>query len=298
MKWESFIGHAAYVASMVITLAVVLVFRFAASRMRRRSPLHGKQIGHLPGQQLHGRIDAHRDNASLGIDVMMAALPSMFLIWATQRLDWTRLRFGPIETIFVIGWIVFFAFGFQQYQRHHRRFMQAKDGLLAERVTGMQLNRLVAQGCTVMHDLPADAFNIDHVVIAPRGVYAVETKSFRKPRGSGAANARVAFDGQSLRFPDFVQTAAVAQAERQARWLAEQLNALLGGKTVPVIAALALPGWYIEQTPEVWRSAAVKVFTPMGDGCAFMTKGPVLLEDGERQLLARALALRYPRIAD
>src|SRR5690606_9303397 len=60
---------------------------------------------------------------------------------------------------------------------------RAHDGLLAERITGMQLNRLVAEGCRVLHDVPAPDFNIDHVVVAPGAVYAVETKSFRKPTG-------------------------------------------------------------------------------------------------------------------
>lgn len=93
-----------------------------------------------------------------------------------------QLQFGLSEMLFVVGWILMFAYGFGVYQRHYRKHEQAHDGMLAERITGMQLNRLVASGCIVLHDLPAAGFNIDHVVIAPRGVYAVETKSVRNPR--------------------------------------------------------------------------------------------------------------------
>ena len=42
----------------------------------------------------------------------------------------------------------------------------------------------------------ADKFNIDHVIIGPAGVYAVETKARRKPEtGKGRSDARVVYDG-------------------------------------------------------------------------------------------------------
>lgn len=33
------------------------------------------------------------------------------------------------------------------------------------------------QGYKVLHDIPADEFNLDHVVVAPYGVYLIETKT-------------------------------------------------------------------------------------------------------------------------
>ena len=101
--------------------------------------------------------------------------------------------------------------------KYWHRLQSTKDGLLAERVTGMQLNRLLSQGCTVMHDLPADGFNIDHVVTASRGVYAVETKSFRKPKQAEQGQRyAVKFDGSLPQFPDFKEMEALAQAKRRA----------------------------------------------------------------------------------
>ena len=32
-------------------------------------------------------------------------------------------------------------------------------------------------GCQVLHDVPADSFNIDHVVVGLTGLFAVETKT-------------------------------------------------------------------------------------------------------------------------
>ena len=53
------------------------------------------------------------------------------------------------------------------------------------------------RGAYVFHDVPADNFNIDHVVVSGQGIFAVETKGFTKPkRGGGNADATVVFDDQ------------------------------------------------------------------------------------------------------
>lgn len=297
MRWQAYIGHGVLLASFALTIGVIVAFRWWHKARQRRSPLYGKQLGHVPGQQLLGRVRDHQEEVIIGLYLMLLALPVMFMVWATQSIDWAEVRWGFGETFFAIGWLAFFGYGFWQYQRHYRQHAQASDGLLAERVTGMQLNRLLAQGCTVMHDLPAEGFNIDHVVIAPRGVYAVETKSFRKPKGAGEERHRVGFDGKALRFPDFINTDAPAQAIRQAQWLAREIRSATG-TACPVTAALALPGWYIVQDESVWRTAAVKVFSPMGEGSNFMAKGAEVLTGAERAMVSKALALRYPRIED
>ena len=297
MKWQAFIGHAVFIGSILVTVMIVIAFKVAHARQRQRSPLHDKHVEHVPGQQLLKRIDDLDREVAFGYDVMMISLPTVFMIWATLRIDWSRVSFGINEGIFVTSWLLFLGYGFWAYQRNYRRREQVRDGLLAERVTGMQLNRLVAGGCIVLHDLPADGFNIDHVVIAPRGVYAVETKSVRKPKGEGKASSRVAFDGRMLHFPGFAKSDAIEQAQRQAEWLSRDIRQALG-IDVPVIAALALPGWFVKQDETVWRSASVKVFSPMGDGSNFMAKGAEVLDTTQRSLIAKALALRYRKIED
>lgn len=294
MNWHNYIGHAVFVASMLLTLCIVLLSRALGKFRRRKSPLQGKQIGHLPGQQLLERIDKESEEVGFGVDVMIIALPMLFLVWATMRIDWGLVRIGAVEIMFLGGWALFFGYGFWKYQRHARRREHARDGLLAERVTGMQLNRLVAQGCLVLHDLPSDVGNIDHVVVAPQGVFAIETKSFRKPKGQGK-NYRVRYDGKALHFPDFVNVDAVAQAERSAQWLHRYLRDK-GIPEVPVTPALALPGWYVERT-DAAKGTTVRVFTPMGRGAEFLASPPERLDKHQRALIAQSLALKYPEIA-
>lgn len=291
-----FIGHFVFIFSVLVTAIIIFSFKSLRKMRQRRSPLHGKQIGHVPGQQLLHRIDDADREASFGYDVMVIALPMVFLVWATYRIDWAQVQFGAVEGIFLAAWPLCFGYGFWQYSRHTHRKEQARDGLLAERVTGLQLNRLLAHGCIVMHDLPCGDFNIDHVVIAPRGVYAVETKSFRKPRDKSLRDAaKLTFDGDALHFSDFVTRQPLEQARRQAAFLANHLRESLD-EQISVLPAVALPGWYIDKTP-AGKSSDVFVFTPMGRGYEWFTYGDEVLSQVERALIAKALAIRYPVVS-
>ena len=60
------------------------------------------------------------------------------------------------------------------------------------------------------HDFPANQFNVDHVVIGPTGVFAVETKARSKPvNGGGKQDATVVCHGDHLAFPNGSDYASV-----------------------------------------------------------------------------------------
>ena len=289
----------AFATSVAFAIVCILVLRLVRRRQERRSPLQQRQVGHVPGQQLVERVADSQESMLLGFVMMYLSAPLMLLAWALQRVPAERLRYDAGAFVFLLGALAVFGFGLWQFHRNLKVRHAASDGLLAERVTGMQLNRLVAQNCLVLHDLPCEGFNIDHVVVAPRAVYAVETKSMRKPKGTGNkddALHRVAYDGVGLRFPDFQTRAPIEQANQQAQWLRRYLRDRLHAE-IPVIPAVALPGWFVERS-EAGRQADVVVFTPMGKGADFMAWAPERIRPEQRQLIAQALALRYPEIKD
>lgn len=298
MIWTNWIGHGLILLSFVLILVFALAFKVWHKFQSRRAPLKGRKVGHLPGQQLLKRISHHEDELLSSLNVMLVALPFMFMVWASMRLSWQEVRWGAGEWMFALGAAAMFLWGLRGYMRHYREREQARDGWIAEQVTGMQLNRLVAMDCLVLHDLPAEGFNIDHVVVAPRGVYAVETKSFRKPKNASERKDdpthRVSYDGTALRFPDFSTKEPIEQAVRQAQWLRRLLRNELA-LDVPVIPAVALPGWYINRTDD-GKGADTKVFTPMGRGAEFMTWVPERIAVDQRRLIAQALATRYPEL--
>jgi len=119
-------------------------------------------------------------------------------------------------------------------------------GLDCEMKVGQELNQLMREGCYVFHDFPAEKFNIDHVVVSPKGIFAIETKGRSKPdRGGGPAERTVVYDGDALKFPGWVEKNPIDQARRQAEWLAKWLSSAVG-EQISVRPVLVLPGWIIK----------------------------------------------------
>jgi len=94
---------------------------------------------------------------------------------------------------------------------------------------------------------PAERFNIDHILVGPSGVFAVETKARSKgSRGHRKDKAKVTYDGERLRFPSWVTTEPIDQAKAQAVWLSKWLSSAVGDP-VRVPPMVTIPGWYIER---------------------------------------------------
>ena len=295
MHWMNFAGLLPFFLSAVLALILALSYKAIKRRRDRLSPLASKQLGHVPGQQLMTKVADHEFDMMSGVMLMYMALPLMFMTWAGARIDWSAVRWGFDEWLFLIAGAALFGYGMREYIRNLHARDRMRDGLVAERVTGMQLNRLIAQGCTVIHDLPCDGFNIDHVVIAPKGVFAVETKSFRKPKVRKQGEpAKVLFDGASLAFSDFSTRKPLDQSRQQAQWLARYLREALG-EAIRVDPAVSVPGWFVERN-EAAKTADVFVFTPMGRGYEWFAYGEPVLPAAKRALIAQALATRFPAL--
>lgn len=153
-----------------------------------------------------------------------------------------RIGFTSLVAVAVTLWSA------TRLYRRSRALDAARLGLDAEIAVGQELDQLMREGAAVFHDFPADGFNIDHVVISPRGIYAVETKGYAKPnRSRGLEDAKVRYDGRALHFPNWTTSKPLEQAERQAAWLKKWLSSAVG-TPVSVTPVLAFPGWFVERT--------------------------------------------------
>ncbi|MFG0833463.1 nuclease-related domain-containing protein [Aeromonas bivalvium] len=121
-------------------------------------------------------------------------------------------------------------------------------GYVAELATAAELLRLQGMGYQVFHDIQADGFNIDHLVVGANGVFAIETKGrhkwLRDARQRGKNHEIVFRDGR-LQFPSWYETEPLSQAERQACWVHQWLSKAVG-TAIPVTPVLVFPGWYIK----------------------------------------------------
>ena len=135
--------------------------------------------------------------------------------------------------------------------RARKRYQLSYD---ADVQVGHALRDLESLGYHVFHGQTADTFNIDHVVVGPKGVFTVETSA--GPKG-GTANAPVTYNGHVLFFPKSTDEETVPHAVKQAdllsQWLGENT-----GEPVSARAIVAIPGWLVKRT----TSEGVPVVNP------------------------------------
>lgn len=226
-----------------ILMLVVYWLRWSAVRRTKRPPFT-RNLLRSPGESLRRQVDEAQ------LDLVLMVMTTMYaplvvgsgLISQGASMKWGTALILGLVVVGVLGYLA------SKISKHFNRRNLLRLAWEGERAVGEELNQLMLQGYRVYHDFPAENFNIDHVVVGPKGVFAVETKTRSKaPRGSGVDAAKVKFDGKSLSFPDHQDKSAIEQADRQASWLAKWLAQSVG-EGFAVIPVVVLPGWYVEVT--------------------------------------------------
>ncbi len=231
---------------MIMFFGVIVVWLRTEAK-KRRNPLN-RDLLRTPGQSLRDELDENDSNILeyfLSISVvpvtLYAALLSLWVDKGRAPSLLTSLSFGAV----VVGVIAFVCWKVLRLLKRRRNLQL---GYEAELATGEELNQLARQGFWTFHDVPAENSNIDHVVVGPSGVFAVETKGRTKPAEEEAQKTwEVVYDGKKLQFPAWTETEPLQQAERQANWLRKWLSSAVGER-VKVQPILALPGWYVRRT--------------------------------------------------
>ncbi len=260
---DAFLSQGLLVAAVLLaafagpSLAIAfLIWRRRRATAARRSPL-ARELLRSPGHALREQLEDARFEvfayvmigSVLPVILLATHLAQSYVLKAQE----SALRAGMMATL-GLACIVYGVWGALRLSRRTDRLAL---GLDAELAAGQELDQLMRQGAAVYHDFPAENFNIDHIVVAPQGVFAIETKGYSKPnRGRGEEDARVEFDGRTLKFPTRTTAKPLEQAERQAQWLAKWLSSATG-ESVAVVPVLALPGWFVERKGR----GAVRVFS-------------------------------------
>ena len=275
-----------------IVALVAVLSRWQRNRAGRRSPINAKVL-FGPGEQLRQRLAVVEEKISDMLLLFTFVGPYAFAIWAFFYIDWNEVHFRKVGAVLLVVVAMAMTSAIKRLLDLGEERRRLSEGLLAEQFTGQELNRLAGHGCVVFHDVPADGFNLDHVVIGPSAVFMVETKSFKKPKkDAGKDTYKVQYDGKGLRFPDFATVEPIEQARSERDWLAGHLEKIVG-RRVPVFATVALPGWWIDYVGS--GAPDVRVFNPAKRGAVFMAnQSGVPLDMGTRGLIAQALVMRYP----
>ena len=227
-----------------ILLAAVRVWRWFEDAKGLRSPVKDKLL-RPPGESARRKID-ELDDKIMDTLICFLGFPAILLVCYLSS-NGTAPR--PIPNFWTII-MVMLAGGFVLLRERLISLVQQRDhwrlSFSSERLVGEELNKLMCEGCQVFHDFPlAEKNNLNHIVVAPSGVYAIATCARRKGAASASQKAHeVIYDGEHIQFPDGRDTEALKnvseQAEQLGKFLSEKLQVPIKPK-----ALLTLPGWYV-----------------------------------------------------
>jgi len=227
------------ICAEVFAFAALCAFLAASRKWRQfvgtRAPVADKLL-RPPGESLNQKILSLDEK--IAVCIALAIGGPAVLAFETQALPLTTFLWLLLLTVTLCLFPVCVA------AAKRRRYAL---GYLGERVVGETLNQLLRDGCHIFHDyhLPDRDWNIDHVIVAPSGVYVVETKARSKRSVSkGASATEVVFDGERLLFPNGYDTKAFEQARRNAADLSRELTSATG-EPVKVKSILTFPGWFV-----------------------------------------------------
>ena len=206
---------------------------------KKRSPLK-KRLLRYPGQSL----DYYIGNLQHDIYILVVISAISVILAVNEWVQWF-LRLPPEPLVASIGAAVIVAFSSVNIWRLRKRLSNYELGQMGERQVAQILDKLKLKGYAVFHDVLAPGFNIDHVVISPHGIFAVETKTYSKP---GSDTARVEFDGEKVTLtghrPD---PKPVMEARRHASWLRNDVlgDSMVTKKKFEVKPVLVFTGWSV-----------------------------------------------------
>jgi hypothetical protein len=213
-----------------------------------RSPIEDlpvRQAGHSLRQEIEKRFE----------NKLLRPIFAVILTMATALYAWEQAIFNlPPAPLFMtslllasILWLLL------SYRKNLPGFKKLNVGLIGERAVGQFLEeQLRPDGYQVLHDIPGDGFNIDHVVIGASGIYAVETKTHSKPAKGACV---VKYDGTQVSINGFEPDRdPIVQAKAQNRWLAGMLQQSTH-RRLKIQSVVLYPGWLVDasvQWPKVW----------------------------------------------
>lgn len=239
---SNFLAVAILLSSMFVASGVMYVLlkhRDATVKL----PVDREQLARIPAYGLQQQIqDLQIDLiGSMLMGVLIVCLP--FAISSIQA----HIAVGKFPWLFALTGLIGIIYCGVKTYRNFKKLTKLRLGHTAEIATANELIGLQALGYQVFHDVQADGFNIDHLVIGQNGVFAIETKGRHKrhkDNQNGGKNHQVAFKDGRLNFPSWTETKPIEQAQRQAKWVSQWLTKATGS-AIAATPILVFPGWFI-----------------------------------------------------
>lgn len=200
--------------------------------MDRAKPLR------VPGESIDAEIDT-----VLQDHIMSPLLLALFML-LIAGLEWWRYvtDMKPRPWIFSGAAVLACIYAAYRIYRIRLRLRQLYLGRDGERAVAQYLEWFRTAGFFVFHDVPNGDANVDHVLIGPKGIFSIETKTWSKP-ARGECRVTVV-DGVIRANGRTLDRDPVVQAKAQAGWLR---NFFAESQfEVSVQPVVVIPGWFVE----------------------------------------------------
>ena len=201
----------------------------------------GTNIRRLPGQSLREQFDdKFADNVTFPFVVvatgMSGAIIEAMHIYGNAK---SSMVFAGIMALVSVLAVLFAS-------RKLKDLRAIKRGEQGELIVAQAIERdLLPNGYSVLHDVQLKngkrRFNVDHLLIGPNGVFAIETKNYSKPK---RGEVKVTYDGKHVRWngvshkdDEARQAIAVAMAVKELIFKETGLKVFVK----PVLCAV---GWF------------------------------------------------------
>jgi hypothetical protein len=222
-----------------------------ATRLKKKdkySPLKGV-LRRLPGQSLDEEISKLK--LLLFTFIIWALAYDILAIWNWWQ--WYK-HFPPQPVVTGIIAVAVTIYAVVQWMIGAEYLKKLRLGRDGEREVGQALEELRQNGFAIFHDVIGSNFNVDHVIVSPHGIFAIETKTYSKSK-----NAKISYDGNSITVGRWkADDKPIKQAIAISDWLRDTL-AESTGKTFIVNPVVVFPGWWIDTTG---RNHRVSVLNP------------------------------------
>lgn len=203
-----------------------------------RSPLDRFAPLRVPGQSISEQLDDLVSDHLLG--------PSMVALFAIVMagMEWWRFYASakPNPIVYSAVAVVSVVYAAIRIALARKRIRQLKLGRDGERAVAQQLEWLRRENFFVFHDVPNGDANVDHLLIGPKGVFTIETKTLSKPE---RGECKITFTDGVIRANGLaLDRDPLVQAKAQASWM----RAFLAEHqfTASVWPVVLFHGWFVE----------------------------------------------------
>jgi hypothetical protein len=238
-----FIMAGAFLAGTV----VLYLMRFYTKRKKFRPSL-SQDLRRSPGQSLLAELDLINEDLRRYCIFAVLSPVTIFAVHLLLSYVIAADKSGVRLMVAIGGGLILCIFSVYKVVLLLNERKTLRLAYAEKSAVGRELEQFTRDGFRVYHDFPAETFSIDHIVVGPKGVFTVKTKTHSKPAAKNRIeDATVAYDGRMLYFPREEDFRTIEEARQQADWLSDWLGSAIG-EPIAARAIIALPGWLVKRT--------------------------------------------------